>query len=129
MSAKGAKGAKRKCQNDECAAPFYDLGRAEFNCPVCGTVFDHEAAAKALEPQTAGYPSRKQPRELRIVPTAEPGESDEATTLDETDDDVNDESETASSEEAPEGLLETEDDDDNLADSIEVPKPNENDET
>ena len=130
MSAKSAKGAKRKCQNEECAAPFYDLGRAEFDCPVCGTEFDHEAAERALEPQTARYPSRKQPRVLPIVASAEPSESEEDTVEDDIVAEVTEEDDdTATSTEAPEGLLEAEDEDDDLADAIELPASNKTDDT
>lgn len=131
MSAKSAKGAKRKCQNEECGVPFYDLGRAEFDCPVCGTAFDHEAAERALEPQTARYPSRKQPRILPIVASAEPGESDESADEDDIVADVieGEDDSTDTAAEAPEGLLEAEDDDDNLADAIEIPATNETGDT
>ncbi len=67
------RGEKRKCQNDECAAPFYDLNRAEFNCPVCDTPFDHEFG---VDDQVAPEPPRvyrKEPRRLPIVAPAEPG--------------------------------------------------------
>lgn len=132
MSAKTARGEKRKCQNEECLAPFYDLGRDAFECPVCGTEFDHEVAAQALEPQPGRYPSRKQPRILPIVASAEPGESDDDdNSEDELVADVagDDDAETTTTAEAPEGLLESEDDDDNLANAIEIPATNANDDT
>ena len=65
MSQRSARGAKLKCQNEECAATFYDLNRSEFTCPMCGTEFDQEAHAIELKQQReapAGYSPRKQPR-------------------------------------------------------------------
>ena len=71
MSKKSARGVKRKCQNEECATPFYDLNRDVFACPVCGTEFDHEASALAMEQLYGGqdYARRKQPRVLPISAT------------------------------------------------------------
>ena len=130
MSVKSARGAKRKCQNEECLAPFYDLGRSDFECPVCGTAFDHEAAERAAEPQTSKYPSRKQPRVLPIVASAEPGEvGDDAEEDDIVAEVTADDDDSETSTEAPDGLLESEDDDDNLANAIEIPATNENDDT
>ncbi|MGI9523416.1 MAG: FYDLN acid domain-containing protein [Hyphomicrobiaceae bacterium] len=70
MSNKAARGDKRKCQNEDCEASFYDLMREEFDCPICGTTFNHEAHASALAQQQAAVPDyirRKQPRDLPIV--------------------------------------------------------------
>lgn len=130
MSAKSARGAKRKCQNEECAAAFYDLNRADFSCPQCGTEFDHEAAALALEPQPSRYPSRKQPRLLPIVASDEPeGTDDDALTEDDTDDaDSSDETATTTATTPGDVLLESEDEDDDLADAIAIPPVNDNDE-
>ena len=56
------RGAKRKCQNDACALPFYDLRRTEFACPNCGTGFDVALAlrneASAAAPARGGYQKR-----------------------------------------------------------------------
>jgi hypothetical protein len=129
MSAKSARGAKRKCQNEECNAPFYDLGREEFDCPVCGTTFDHEAAARAAEPQPSRYPSRKQPRNLPIVASEEPEErTEEASEEDIVAEVTGDDTDDASTEETSDVLLEDEEDD-NLANAIEIPSKNVNDET
>lgn len=70
MSNKAARGEKRKCQNEDCEASFYDLKREEFDCPICGTTFDHEAHASARAQRQEAVPDyirRKQPRELPIV--------------------------------------------------------------
>ena len=61
-----ARGAKRRCQNEECLASFYDLNREEFSCPNCDTKFDHKAHAKAQE-QSLSYATRKRPRVLPIT--------------------------------------------------------------
>ena len=128
MSAKSARGAKRKCQNEECLAPFYDLGREDFECPVCGTAFDHEAAARAAEPQPSRYPSRKQPRLLPIVASEEPEDTDNDVSEEDIvadTDDTEDETDTA---ETGDVLLEDEEDD-NLANAIEIPATNAIDDT
>lgn len=33
------RGTKRRCQNDDCALPFYDLNRTEIQCPNCSSAF------------------------------------------------------------------------------------------
>lgn len=38
------RGVKRRCQNEGCALPFYDLNRSAFACPNCGTNFVEQAA-------------------------------------------------------------------------------------
>lgn len=117
MSAKTARGTKRKCQNEECGASFYDLGREFFECPVCGTEFDHEAAARALEPQPSRYPARKQPRDLPIVANPEPDDiDDDAADIALDDDDTTDDADTDSSD-----VLLVDDDDDDIDGPIEIP--------
>ena len=39
MDRRKLRGLKRRCQNEACALPFYDLNRAAFACPNCGTGF------------------------------------------------------------------------------------------
>lgn len=39
MINKAARGTKRKCLNEVCARPFYDLNRPEPVCPDCGALF------------------------------------------------------------------------------------------
>ena len=36
---KASRGAKRRCQNESCALPFYDLNRNPIVCPNCSTAF------------------------------------------------------------------------------------------
>jgi hypothetical protein len=76
MSKVDVRGAKRKCQNEECFASFYDLNREEFSCPNCGTTYDHKVHAKAQE-QASSYTVRKRPRVLPI--TAPDGDEAKAT--------------------------------------------------
>jgi hypothetical protein len=52
MSARAARGQKRKCQNEECGVSFYDLKRDLFHCPTCDTLFDHEAEAELRAEKT-----------------------------------------------------------------------------
>ena len=40
------RGAKRKCQNEACGMPFYDLNRETFACPNCSQAFDTELQAR-----------------------------------------------------------------------------------
>lgn len=39
MTNKTARGTKRRCLNEVCARPFYDLNRPEPVCPDCGALF------------------------------------------------------------------------------------------
>ena len=48
------RGAKRKCQNEACAMPFYDLNRGTFACPNCGQAFDTELQARVEATAAAG---------------------------------------------------------------------------
>lgn len=68
-----ARGTKRKCQNEDCGLPFYDLNREAFECPNCATSFDLEREAPAAAPLASAYRSRRKPPELIIVaPPAPP---------------------------------------------------------
>lgn len=65
-----SRGTKRKCQDAECARPFYDLNRTEFACPICGTGFDLKVAEQALL-SLHGRPSdRRSGRSFPIVAPA-----------------------------------------------------------
>ena len=48
------RGLKRKCQNEACALPFYDLNRGTFACPNCSTPFDTELQARLEAAASAG---------------------------------------------------------------------------
>jgi hypothetical protein len=54
---RSARGHKRTCQNDDCGCRFYDLGRKEIACPICGAAFHPPVAAVA----TGGYNKRRRP--------------------------------------------------------------------
>ena len=62
-----ARGAKLKCQNEECALPFYDLNVAQPDCPTCGTAFDHEAAKELVDPSTNYKRGRRQAPVFEII--------------------------------------------------------------
>ena len=66
MTAHKTRGLKRTCQNEDCALPFYDLNREQFDCPNCGEPFDPTKPAEASTAWSA-YPSRRKPREFQIV--------------------------------------------------------------
>jgi uncharacterized protein (TIGR02300 family) len=91
MAIAKARGAKRKCQNDDCALPFYDLNREAFDCPNCGTSYDIELEARereaAAEASASGYRPRRKAPELTIVAPEGPA----AIAEDESDDDEDDE--------------------------------------
>jgi hypothetical protein len=126
MSNKAARGEKRKCQNEDCEASFYDLNREEFDCPICGTMFDHEAHASALsrrQEAVPGYIRRKQPRELPIVASEagleEGGDVNEAVEEGEVSDgEIVAEDETAATAAADILLEEDEDTSDPLSDAV-----------
>lgn len=74
MVATSARGKKLKCQNEECALPFYDLNVAEPDCPTCGTAFDHEAAKELVNPTGSSRRGRQAPVFEIVAPEA-PGQS------------------------------------------------------
>lgn len=53
MTRQSERGVKRRCQNETCGLPFYDLNRTDFSCPTCGSAFeippDREPASAARE--------------------------------------------------------------------------------
>jgi hypothetical protein len=40
MTRPSERGVKRRCQNESCGLPFYDLNRTDFSCPTCGSAFE-----------------------------------------------------------------------------------------
>ena len=125
MPKRTVRGAKRKCQNEDCDASFYDLNRDEFDCPICGTAFDHEVHASALaqrREEVPDYVRRKQARSLPVVASVDASEDgandNEAVAEEGSDPEVITEDETAIAE-APDVLLdEDEDEQDSLADGV-----------
>lgn len=45
-----ARGIKRVCQHAECQSRFYDLGREDIACPVCGTRYEPPVQAAPVAP-------------------------------------------------------------------------------
>jgi hypothetical protein len=117
MSKKTARGVKRRCRNQECGLPFYDLDRAEVACPMCGAAFDMTAASHpAAQPGTTPWGGRKHrpaPRPIAAPTFTDPlpGDPEEAPESG----DVVGEVEEATDSDAPvtdgEPLLEQQDDD------------------
>ncbi|MBU2532928.1 MAG: FYDLN acid domain-containing protein [Alphaproteobacteria bacterium] len=67
MANKLERGTKRKCQNEDCAIPFYDLNVAEPDCPTCGTAFDHDVAKQATVTSGSVYRRGRQAPVFEIV--------------------------------------------------------------
>jgi len=78
MASKAARGTKRTCQNSECEARFYDLGRSPIVCPVCQSAYviasapAAAAAPMAVAPVAAAV-ARKPKKPVPVV--AEEGEA------------------------------------------------------
>lgn len=67
MVRNAARGTKLKCQNEECALPFYDLNVVQPDCPNCGTAFDHEAAKERVNPSASYKRGRRQAPVFEII--------------------------------------------------------------
>jgi uncharacterized protein (TIGR02300 family) len=68
MASKAERGTKRTCQNDDCEARFYDLGRDPIICPICETPYALEvAAAAAAAAQAAADRGRRKKPEYQLV--------------------------------------------------------------
>ncbi|MFY0610259.1 MAG: FYDLN acid domain-containing protein [Hyphomicrobiaceae bacterium] len=112
MVGNAARGTKLKCQNEDCALPFYDLNVAQPDCPTCGTAFDHEAAKELINPNANYGRSRRQQPVFEIVApeaadqraTDEIDDTDEAgedAVLDVDEDDTDDENIPVRTENSP----------------------------
>lgn len=104
------RGIKRRCQNEACTLPFYDLNRATFACPNCGTNFVEQAKpAPATRSGWRSFGSSSAMRRDRapIELVAEEAKSEEAV------DGVEEPAFDNDSDAAP--LLETEDEEDAVA--------------
>lgn len=111
MSMKAARGTKRTCQNSECGARFYDLGRDPIVCPICASIYEIAssplALAAAVEDRTV-RPKPKKPDQVaeKSLPldTETVAEGEEALVdLEDTEDIPADEDETFLEEEEEEG--------------------------
>jgi uncharacterized protein (TIGR02300 family) len=83
MASKQARGTKRTCQNDECGARFYDLGRTPIVCPICEEVYQLASSPIAVAAQTEdkARPRSKKPEfaaEKAARPEAVEAEADDA---------------------------------------------------
>lgn len=63
MASKAARGKKLKCQNEDCALPFYDLNVEQPDCPTCGSAYDHTADQ---EPDKSGSTYRRGRRQAPV---------------------------------------------------------------
>ena len=65
---KASRGSKRRCQNEACNRPFYDLNRTKIVCPDCSTVF----VPPVVEPRapTRGRPGGGFGRSAAALPVA-----------------------------------------------------------
>ena len=52
------RGLKRRCRNEQCALPFYDLNRDSCACPNCGTAFVFEMP-QPLDSRAQSRPGRR----------------------------------------------------------------------
>lgn len=61
MANKSKRGTKLKCQNEDCALPFYDLNVEQPDCPTCGTGYDHEAPKEVAGTASSHHRRRQAP--------------------------------------------------------------------
>jgi hypothetical protein len=69
LAIKQARGTKRTCQNSECEARFYDLGRSPITCPVCASPYVMPSAPVAL----AAEPRKSKRVEYTVEVETPPG--------------------------------------------------------
>lgn len=77
MATKADRGTKRWCQNSDCGARFYDLGRNPIVCPVCATPYELAAVAPVAATDKFRKPAAKPP-EFVAADTEKPEAADEA---------------------------------------------------
>lgn len=87
MASKQARGTKRTCQNDECGARFYDLGREPIVCPICGSEYELASspitAAVAEEPKSPRRPKKPEFVAEKDAPADDSPAAEEAEALEE----------------------------------------------
>lgn len=71
MASNAARGKKLKCQNDDCASPFYDLNVEQPDCPTCGSAYDHTPEQETDKP---GSTYRRDRRHAPVYKIVAPGE-------------------------------------------------------
>ncbi|MGI9478598.1 MAG: FYDLN acid domain-containing protein [Hyphomicrobiaceae bacterium] len=106
MVNKSKRGTKLKCQNEDCALPFYDLNVDQPDCPTCGTGYDHEAS-KELVGAASSHHRRRQAPVFEIVAPEEPIETTSPTDDDGASDQILDidDDETVDTSDRAEGSL------------------------
>jgi uncharacterized protein (TIGR02300 family) len=116
MTTKEARGTKRTCQNPDCEARFYDLGRDPITCPHCQTIYkltpeqiaDSQSDDK-VDPETAVAATPSTTDTDEAGDGAEIEEDDALVSLEDAEEDVDD---TSDDDEEDNTFLETDDDDD-----------------
>ena len=99
-TARTLRGTKRKCQNEACGLPFYDLNRDTFGCPNCQAAWLLSAVPVPAQSNRSAY-GRAFKRPLLILePALEPAVLDEPAAL--------------PAAEGDEAILETDEDEDPL---------------
>jgi uncharacterized protein (TIGR02300 family) len=68
MATKAARGTKRTCQNGECGARFYDLGRDPIVCPICGSVYELASSPIAVAATATDEKVLRKPKRAEVVP-------------------------------------------------------------
>ena len=68
MASKAARGKKLKCQNDDCALPFYDLNVEQPDCPTCGSAYNYEAEQEADTSSSTYRRGRQAPVHKIVAP-------------------------------------------------------------
>ncbi len=73
-----ARGVKRTCQSADCQSRFYDLGREQIACPVCGAAFEPPVAVAPVAPtrRRAWTPIAARPEPIKPVEAEVEAEAD-----------------------------------------------------
>lgn len=128
--AKPELGTKRLCSG--CGVKFYDLGKAEIQCPKCETPFIPVAVAEKAKPVKAPEPAKPEVKpEAEAAPVAEVElvsleeadaevEDQDLAAIKDVDDlaDIEDDDETIDKDAEDNTFLETDEDDPNVSDLI-----------
>jgi hypothetical protein len=75
---RASRGTKRRCQNDTCGLPFYDLNRSEIVCPNCSSGFTIPVPQPMSAHQSARYARTFGRPADRMEPTLVAASPDEA---------------------------------------------------
>lgn len=113
------RGTKRTCLNDECSRRFYDLNRAETDCPHCGTLF---VVPPPMTVDPLAYTPRQRVKQYKI--TQSPAETFDRA-IDENLPPV-DLEEASTAGPAADDIPEIEDDEELIEEAIEIEEPESN---